>query len=771
MRKLAFALLLLGSPAAALAESAESTRPAGALEAVIVTAQKQAQNLQDVPLSLQVVDAEVLAQQNLVDVVELARLNPSIRVQSSGRSSYYYIRGTGSGESQSFDQSVGTFIDDIYHGRSRYSDAAFLDLDHVELLKGPQSTFFGNSAIAGAINIVTREPDDEFGGWGRALYTLPGGDSAEAYAAEGALNMPLRDGTALRIAGIVNGERGYLRNIATGDRPGKENYAFRGTLRHDASDRLTLVFKAETGRSRSDAGLVVRQVNCPPPAPFVTAGFCGVNVANGHVTPLRSNDYVTSEGNRSRLDTDAVVLRADYDLGGSTLTSVTGHTHYDYALDFDIDGTALTLMNVHAPEQYEQFSQEFRITTATGGAFEFTGGVYFQKDRLDLEQSVNFFFLTPVIQSIPPFAPLVPYLPFGQMVNARQDEEIYSIFGSATWNVSDRLSVTAGLRGSQVEKDFDWGLVFGTATKDYGGIVAFPDEVVPLANALGLGRQGNVSLNRSDNGWMPSFGIQYRPADAVMTYASYSRGFKSGGFSVAELSADPRNYPFDKEHVDAYEAGLKSELLDRNLVLNLAAFRNDFSDLQVVVQGTNASGALVNLVRNAAEKRSEGVEFEANWIVSPRFRLNVSGMYLDSRYLEYENAGPTNEQQLGGATTQDLSGSKTPYAPEWSGVVAGTVNFPFGRFVLELEAKGIYASEHFVYSNLDPLSYQPSYLRADARITLETADGRWGIDLVGKNLNDELIRTFTGYQPTSLGSLYQDRVQLRTVAVQLRGQF
>ncbi len=740
---------------------------------ILVTARLRTETLQDVPISAQVVGPQRLAQQNLTNLTTLGQVSPSIRIQTSGRSNNLYIRGTGSGESQSFEQSVGTFIDGIYHGRSRYTEAAFLDLDHLEILKGPQSTFFGNNAIAGAFNLVTEKPGKTFEGWARGLVSPTGDEHGGQYVAEGAVTLPLSDAFSLRIAGTANGQKGNLRNVNTGKRaPNVDTAALRGTLRYAPDDVLDVTLKGEIGKTTNKGGLILRQTECPPVAPFTAAGFCAANLAAGAPIGLKDNRFTANDGGRTRLRTFETVLTVNYKLGETTLTSITGYNGYSYKLDLDNDGTAQQLLNVQAGERQRQFSQELRVTSPAGRPIEYLAGAYFQSDTLRLPQAVSYFFLTPALSAPPPFAPLRPFLPIGQKIDVGQRTRTYSAFGSLTWNATEQLKLTAGLRGSIVTKDFDWTLFFGTAAATYGGIVPLPANLVPLANALRLGTTGSVSLHRNDHAVLPSAAIQYQIEPDVMAYASYSRGHKAGGFSAAELSANPVNYPFDPEKVDAYEIGLKSRLFDRAVTLNLAAFRNDFSDLQVTIQGTSATGALINFVRNAAASRAQGVELESSWTISPMLRIAASGTYLDSKFRRYPNAAPTYFQQAAGLTAQDLSGRHTLYAPRWSGTVTGTVTLPLGDDLrLTGEAIGILSTRFQTYSTLDPLTLQPGYARIDARISLDSQGGRWGIDLIGKNLNDRIIRTVSGYQPTSLGSLFQNRQQLRNIALQLRYRF
>lgn len=747
---------------------------------IVVSAQRRTENLQDVPVSVEVVSQAEMQELNITSFTTLAELNPSVRVRGSGRSSNFYIRGTGSGESQSFDQSVGTFIDDIYHGRSRLSEGAFLDLERIEVLKGPQTTFFGNNAIAGAFNVVTKKPGANAEGYVRGLISPKGGNNSGQYLLEGAATLPISEVLSFRAAGIVNGQRGYLFNETTEEYAGnKDNFALRGTLVYTPNDSFDATLKGEYGKSENRGGLVLRQDSCPPPAPFSPGGFCGLNLSLGGTPSIESNSFVGNAGNYIELETYETALTMNYYLADdTTLTSTTGFYGYDYYLDLDNDGTQLDLLNVHAPEEYEQFSQELRIASPQGGAIEYQAGIYYQHDKLDIVQDVSFFVLNSNIAGAAGtpqgafLAPVVPYLPVAQSIRVAQTEDIYSAFASVTWNISEQLKLNGSLRGSIVEKDFDWLLFHGTANDRFGDITPFPTDAQDAINMWGrLGQSGQQSLSRSDKALMPSARLQYEVNPDVMLYASYNRGFKAGGFSAADTTNNPDSLPFDPEYVDAYEIGLKSELLDRTLRFNLAAFRNDFSDLQVVIQGT-VDAQIVNVVRNAAKSRAQGIELEAAWDITPNFQLAATGMYLDSKYVSYPNAGATELQKLNGASTQDLSGKPTLYSPEWSGTLTGTLTLPVGdSYEITTQATGIFSSSYHLWSTIDPATMEDGYARLDLRLSLDDLDSGLGFDIIAKNVTNTNIINFAVDQPFSPGSLFRDREQYRNVAFQLRYNF
>lgn len=751
-------------PAAERASAAEVSELA--LQEVVVSAQHRLERLQDVPISAQVVSGETLAEQNLTTLIGVARLSPSVHVGTGARSNELYIRGIGSGVNQSFDQSVGIFVDDIYHGRSRMNDTAFFDLERAEILKGPQSTFFGNNAIAGAFNIVTRKPAKALEAQTRAFYA----PDAEQYAFEGAIGGPITDRFGMRLAAIYNASDGWLENVATGRKqPEEKNYGARLTFDFTPNEDLAATLKLETSDNRSRSGFFLEVDQCPPPSPFVVAGFCGTLLGLGLPTGTDSDQNASSSGQRAFTRSDEGVLTLNYELSGHTLTSVTGYYAYDYDLNFDSDLTPLTLFNIKAPEQYHQFSQELRLASEAGQKVEYLFGAYYQSDRMAFQQDFSYYFLSPNIRGAAPLATLVPYLPLGQETNYAQSEDVYSLFGSLTWNVTDRLKLTGGMRGSQVRKRYAWNLFYGTAGDTYGAIAPLPAPVAALPSALGLGTPGALSGSRKDDSVMPSAKLQYQLTPSAMTYISYARGFKAGGFNGADNTGVAGNLPFDPEHVNAYELGLKSEWLNRRLLLNAAAFRSDYDNLQVAANIAIAAGTFLSVVRNAASSRSQGLELETQWLVGERFRLMANATYLHSRYLDYPNVTATSRQRRAGITFQDLSGKPTTYAPDWSGSVKGvyTATLP-GSHRLLAELGGYFSTRFELSPTNDPDLQQAGYVRLDGRLSFESADGHWGVDLIGQNLNDRNIRVFASNLPLSLGSTIVQRVQPRNAAIQVR---
>ena len=798
-----WSLLAIALPAQA---ASTATDPIAALRTVVVTAQRRRQNPQNVPISMQVVTASELADRNTNSLASLSQTMPGVYVNSNGRGSDMFIRGIGSGLNQSFDQAVSTFVDDVYEGRSRMSDATFLDLQRIEVLKGPQSTFFGNNAIAGAIRLVTAKPGDRFEGSARALYGQFG-----QYAVEAAAGGPLTDTLGLRVAAMTEGDRGFLYNTNLHRHvPANQGDAGRVTLdfRPGRSLDVTLMVQAGRKRDTGDEGTFEQLIGCPPSAPFAPAGFCKTVIADGLPNGTNNNLTAYPSGAGYSLDSHLFVLTANYHRWDQTFTSVTGFTGYHFNVNEagnETQNNGPALFTVHAPERYHQFSQEFRLTSPKNRAIEYMAGVYFQTDQLNYTEDFNFAFLNPLL-SAPPFSAMA--LPLGQQVNDRQNEQNYAIFGSATWNVTEHLKLSGGLRGAWVSKNFNSALFYGNAMGAYGGILPYagtlctapgattnpPTSLQALASVLQLGSPCAFAGQRTDHAWLPSVQLQYRLMPGAMVYFSYAKGFLAGGFNGADNTGVRSNIPYGPEHVQDYEVGLKSEWLHHTLLLNLDAFHSVYTNLQVSSFIVNP--APVSLVNNAASAISQGLELQGEWVAGEHLQLSANVTYLDAYYGRYPNAGLTTLQTYCGSAKdvpvpsanpgcvaafghtgklptpyQDLSGKPTAFAPKWSGNLTARYTVPFVQgWRLIGSVTPYFTTGYFLSGNgtNDPLEYQGGYIRLDARLTVKSPNDHLAVDVIGDNLTDKTILTQISGLPASIGSFAASKEMPRNFAFQVR---
>jgi iron complex outermembrane recepter protein len=774
------------------ASNAAAARPADALEEIVVTAQLRKEDLQQVPVSAQVVGGQLLIEQNRNSMDDLTQTLPAVHVGGGGDfANSLFIRGIGSGGNPAFDQSVATFIDDVYFGRSRASGATFLDLDRIEVLKGPQSTFFGNNAIAGALNIVTKKPGDTFDASARVLYGMYG-----QYAVEAESTLPVNDKLSFRVAGIADGGTGWIKNVNTDDdAPNTNNKAGRITALFKPDDSLDVMLKIEGSRNRTagtDQGIPLQYADCPAPAPIGPnqgGVFCGQALALHIPIGLDQNENSGLPGQMSLLDTFSSVLTADYRVADLTLTSVSGFYKYDFSSRGDQVGFP-QFLNTHSSwENYNQFSQELRVASPTGQTIEYLAGVYFQTDRLSQNIELN----APFVDAYGPLLGIpADLLPLAWNPGFSQKEDVYSVFGSLSWNVTDQLKLTAGLRGSSTKKDFSGYNRYGTSDQLYGGFTPIP-LVYQQAWSITEGAPGSISLNRTDNAALPSAKIQYQLNRDAMLYFSYSKGFKAGGFNGAQPFNSPDNLVFGPEHVNAYELGLKSKWLDDKVLFDIDVFRSDYKDLQAdasIFEPT--ADAYTSVVRNAAASRSQGVELETQWAVTRDFRLAANVTYLDSIYVSYPNASPDVLQvycqanfkaataatltpycspyfgppaTAGGVPTiqafHSLAGQQTPFAPRWSGSINARYTLLPGAYKFTTELSP-YFSSSFNEQQAPYVLGTAGYVRWDARLTLEPQEGRWAVDLIGKNLADRDIVA------ESFGIYVTQKEEPRNVAVQFR---
>jgi outer membrane receptor protein involved in Fe transport len=773
------AMLLI--PTAAVAQGAspeESTNGAsdptadasaqGGFKDIVVTAQRRTERLQDVPISAQVVSGEDIQNRGITSVQDLSGTLPGVIVRPGGRTDRLFIRGIGSGGSPALEQSVGLFVDGVYHGRSRSTRASFLDVGRVEVLRGPQSLYFGNNAISGAMSVTTQAPGRDFELEARALY-----GSDDEYQLEAASSLPITDTLGIRVAGLYGGMGGWMTNLADNSSfPKNENVAGRVTVQWQPLETLTVRAKAERGSDFSGGGLPFQLIGCPPPAPFAgPAGFCATAIAAGQETKLDERTTLTP-GQNSDLDSEEYVLSVDYEHQGVTVSSITAYSSYVFEMGLDLDELAANIFSAFTDEDYWQFSQELRVASDPTRPLSFVIGGYYQDYRLTVDTDFSYNFLNGNINAAPPLAPLRPFLPLGQSSAFTERGTVLSAFGALTWRVTDQLRLTAGGRWTGVDKDTVQTVFFGQGAL-YGDVTPLPATVQPIANNFGrnarLGVAGVINLSRSDEDFTPSVNIQYDITSRIMAYASYSGGFKAGGINGSDNTGIPEALPFGPETVDAYEVGIKASF--PNLIVNAALFRSDYHDRQVTISQL-LGNTPVNIIRNAAESRVQGAELEVRWLPFERLVLGADISLLDSKYLSYPNAGPTNVQLLQGQRTQDLSGRQTEFAPDVTARFDVTYSYPIGSTLeLRANANAFYSSEYSVITSLDPRLFQDDYVRIDARLALASADDRWELSVIGRNLTDERILAFGNDLPTSPGSYSAFIDRTRSFAVQLQVRF
>jgi outer membrane receptor protein involved in Fe transport len=727
---------------------------AATLEEVVVTAQKREESLQDVPIAVSAVSGEAMRANNISTMQQLSATVPNFYVAESFVGDAIYIRGVGSGQNNlGFEQAVGQVVDGFFYGRSRFSRISFLDLERVEVLKGPQGALLGKNTTAGAVNITTAKPTDEFEAWISPTYEF---EADEGLKLEGAISGPLTDNLRARLALSYIDRDGYIKNTTTGDDDvGVEDLVGRLSLAWDASEDVEVLFQYQYGDIEHDAGNN-QFSHCPtiPPFPIgVGPGEdCKVNYKrSGTATKFGVN----VEGKETEFDTYS--LTVNWQLGDHTLTWLTGYAEYEYSDLQDGDRTAWEATLPEFAEDYEQWTQEIRLVSPVGEDAEYIVGLFYQDKEQDTQYIVHFNIDTPP----PPPSPGIGLDPVSRNTFTNETGEAYALFGQYTWHLNEQWDVTLGGRYTYEEKE-------GRSIQYPGNLYTFD----PQAACLGLPGACDVHDVEDDfdeDNFSPVLNAQWRPNDDAMYYVSFRKGFKAGGYDhnlVADQATAPDRFRFDSEEVKSYEAGAKLTLLDGSMRLNGSVFRMEFDDLQL--GGFLDSVSAINTVTNAGSAISEGVELDVTWAATDALTLFAAVAYLDSTYDDYEDA-PCYTGQTAGCVNgrQDLSDQKLQFATDWKANVSAEYVWSLSD---ELNLTGFvqvsYSDDFPLQPDLDPDQTQDEYIKVDARLTLADVSGKWELSVIGKNLDNELTSHYGDDVPGQPGNLWRSVDAPRSVALQ-----
>ncbi|WP_176598674.1 TonB-dependent receptor [Sphingobium sp. 15-1] len=737
------------------------------VDEIIVTAQRREQALQDVPVSVSVATGASLAKQGIISLADLSTRQPNLRIVQGSSADQLHIRGTGSGYNGGFEQSVATFVDGVYRSRARSTRLALFDIERVEVLKGPQTTFFGANAIAGALNITTKHPADHFELNALALYSPSDGE----YNTELGVTVPLSDSLSLRAAGRFSGMDGYVNFDRDVDGPHLNDRQGRISLAWNPSDRIEIFARFDAARMRDRGAFPMEIYGCPPKG-LPATGICAAAIAQ--FGPIDDKIDYHSDGafsGRFNLNMREGLINSRIAFESFDLILSTAYIDQNLRAIVDtapfpglsVTGTG-TRVPVNTGEDYQQFSQEIRLQSTADGPLQYMIGAYYEHGDLFTDTYTGLY-LANLAAAAPAFFP--NRTPIAIDWNFHQKSQTMSGFASLTYNLTDALSISGGLRYSRVRKKASRSALMGTGGRLYvtpEDFVAAPEAAqLLLARAAAVDRSQFAAPRRVDSEWMPSVNLRYEFSPDVMAYASFSKGFKAGGYGF--VSPDT----FEPETVKAYEAGLKAYWFGRRLLTNIAVFRSDYDNLQESQNITTVAGIPSLVIGNAAKSRAEGVEFSGQWKVSSALNLFTEVAYLDSKYVSFPNAS-CNPIQAAGLTScvQDLSGRPRPFASKWSGSAGGDVTLPLGNSLqFEAGAVAYFTSSFYSQSVLGAPVRQPAYGKLDLRAGLGAPDGNWKFSIIAKNVLNQKTASFRNYASgtSGTGSVIADRP--RSIALQL----
>ena len=801
------------------------------LEEVVVTATKRAESLQDVPVSVISTSGKQINEMSLTNAADVTSFLPAITIAENPVGNFVFIRGVGTaGINQGIEQSVSIFHDNLYLGRHQLSRAPFMDLERVEVLRGPQSILFGKNTIGGAIHAIAAKPTNQNEGRVSVLFGTDGELEANTV-----ISGPITEKVRGRVSARVFQLDGYIDNVITGeDGPERDDWTVRGQLEIDASENLKINAKWEA--SEFNTGQQTTQIVVVNPFDPVSSATSALNqvlvaTATGTSGELNFDDERAIDNDGGALlgqilpsfaglpgfpDLDELSennvnqgsIAFEWDLNGHTLTAISGYAEYDYIDVCDCDFAAVPLIQVDASEDYSQFSQEIRLASPGGEKIDYIIGAYYQQSDLEY-RATDSFGTTIAHESLGVPTPLlVPNLARSYGLN--QDQDQWAVFGSATFNFTDKTRLTTGLRYFEETKTADhflnthfaggWdfsallGLPAGSVAFDNtvagydsflagfgsadlgGGLTAgFLTEAI-FTGLLGTFEHDIQNRERDEDAVTWSINLQHDFTTEVLGYASVSSGFKSGGFDARFLRTnDDPNFEFEEEEAISYELGIKSTLLDGAMRFNATAFFSEIDDYQVSI----FDGATAFLVQNAAQVESKGVEVEVDWALNNQFTLRASGTWLDATYSDFPNApcfASSASDVRGNCVNfgtpnsfRDATGETNLFSPEF----AFNVNLDYlkainNSLMFRASMNVNYSDEYFVASDLDPIfGRQDSFTRLDARLALMSADGKWEMAIIGKNLTDEFISGTNNDVPLTSGNGFAQLSRLRSVSAQI----
>ena len=684
----------------ATAQTSEDNEPVAeesvrTLGAVTVTARRREENLTDVPGSVTAIGEDVLSSLGATEIGDIQSNVPNVVLhEGDAQNTVAYIRGVGQLDSLAFaDPGVGIYLDDVYLGRAQGSFLDVFDVERIEVLRGPQGTLYGRNTIGGAIKFVSKAPSEDPEFYAKATV---GSYNQTDFAA--GVSGPVAGDKLLGKAAIAYLKRdGYADNSVDGEDDGdRDTFAWRTSLLAKPSDKFEILFSADGSMDSPDTSRTpARETSVfglfdPNADPFkVDADFNGLN----------------------DLDVWGVSGRATWEISDQlSLISTTAYREMAYDTHLDLDATSAPLFGVFVFEDQNQFSQELQLTYEAD-TWTLVSGVYYFDEEDVTESGI--------------FGPGIAFVS-----NSINDQETtaYAVYGDLSYDVTDRLSISAGLRLTEEEKAFQ-------------RVQEFFDAATPLVPMIGTGfRLTDVDTSETFSNTSPKFSVSYDLDEELTGYVSVSRGFKSGGFDGRSNSGFEAQ-PFDAETLTAYEAGMKGRLAGGSVYFSAAAFLNAYEDLQVS-SFTQQDGVFAALFTNAAEAQIAGFEIEGSWQASDALRVDYALGYLDAQYDEFL-----------GENGEDVSDELTPAnAPDWTGRIGAEYRTSISPSTeMVLTGAAAYRGEVYPTVSSSEVLRQEGYTLFDASIGFEFVDGRYTLALVGRNLSDERYRTHGFDLSDSLG--------------------
>ncbi|KHT51407.1 hypothetical protein RJ43_12030 [Alteromonas macleodii] len=618
------------------------------LEVIMVTSQKRYQRMIDVPTSIAVVTSSIIdksASQRLGDIADLV---PNLDMEDiNSFNNKVSIRGVGShSRNISFDTRVGVYLDGVYLGQSPGLNQELMDIERIEVLRGPQGSLFGKNTVAGAINITTLRPHDEFNG----KVKLRAGNY-DTQQLSGYVNVPLTDDVFFKMTANSIEQDGFVKNSfpdAEGDVGNKDVKSYRAQLLAESIEDLSLLFTVDS--TKADENPIFGE--------HITTTF-GDSLVEAQGAPIRTtyNNFLPTESR----DSSGISLEAVYELDdGATIKSITAQRDMELKFLMDLDYSSLDIYNLRSTDEYDQFTQEFQYTSNLGGKLEYILGLYYYKqdsytnrssvpgDTAQIIAAVNNVILAPTLAELGlttfEGTPYESLYPLGENNHfGTVDTESYALFTNVTYDIAEALQLAVGLRWGQETKKVDWS------------IDGSQSGLFNLATA-------HIIDEQSDTDFLPSVALNYNYDENNVIYGRIATGSKSGGYNLDFVTEDQLDaLAFDREHSINYELGIKGYSDNRTFSYGASVFRTEFEDYQQSQFVDLGDSRTIIAIANAAKVTTQGIEFDLSTHIFDNFTIGLSGAYLDATFNEFKNGGTVEEP--------DVSGNRLPESSKYQGVL------------------------------------------------------------------------------------------------------
>ena len=778
------------------------------LDTLVVTAQKREEVMQDVPVAVTALSQQALQDTGVHDIKDLQVLVPGLTVTSTQSEAITTarIRGIGTvGDNVGLESSVGVVIDGVYRPRNSVGFGDLGELERVEVLKGPQGTLFGKNTSSGVINVVTRKPGFEREATGEITFGNYG-----ALGLAGSFNTPLGDYAALRVYAAHRNRDGWMK-VVTGagpredDRDYDQNFdTFRLKFLLAPTDNVEIILSADSTRRDESCCTAVQLVSGESSVLINALGGGNAIAPTGQADPWARTAY-SNRSTAQKISDKGVQGEVNIDLealGGARFSSITAGRDWDAVngRDFDFSTADLIYMNPEESESYARFktfSQEFHLSGATD-TVDWLFGAFYSKETINRTESYRIgaayepylsigllSMINPALASSPTAALFMsqasgrPYgsvfAGLGALDHYVQDAKSTALFTNNTWHATDALDLTLGLRYTRETKDLQSMYSNPNGSPGCTAMLTNPSQVVAalMARGLSLAQASGVAptvigygclpwanvrhngrttdQSRSENEWSGTLKAAYRWNAHAMTYLSYARGYKAGGFNLDRVQSsnglssggsgivpvDDTSFP--GEFVGSWELGAKTTWAGGNLLLNAALFHQTYSDFQL-----NSFLGTSFVVRSIPEVVSKGLDAELLWQATPGLMLQAGVMYADTKYgddipgCDFVGPGQTTAQCPAIGALYKLPGAQMSFAPKFSGSLSATWEWDIGS---NLEGRfnigGKYMSRYNTGSDLDVEKEQDAYAVVNARLGIGARDRKWQLELWALNLFDQ----------------------------------